>query len=259
MNKANNARVCDLYLEYDIKNIEHAKAQLITKDLLKSHNYSDALEVFLELADQGDPAFQHNAGVLYQCIDEVRDYTSALLWYKKAVAQDFAPAKERLGSMYEFGDGGLPVDLSAAISLYRESADQGNLHSAYNLGMILATGSNCSTKNVPMALPLLLEAARQGHALMKFNLGIVYHTELKNEPMANHWFKQAFDQDSLVSIDLGNYYLDRYHRCHHSKDAALSQYWFAAAIACGYEKWVLDIFDGNREVLSVFKTSGRFH
>ena len=121
MNKANNARVCELYLEFDQTNVEHAEAQLIINDLLKSHNYPKVLDVFLELADKGDRIFQHNAGVLFQCIDEVRDYQSAFYWYKKSVVQDYAPAKERLGSMLEHGDGGLPVDLSAAVRLYRSS------------------------------------------------------------------------------------------------------------------------------------------
>lgn len=259
MNKANNARVCELYLEFDQSNIEHASAQMITKNLLKSHNYQEALNVFLDLADKGDRTFQHNAGVLYQCIDEVRDYQSALACYKKAVAQDFAPAKERLGSMYEFGDGGLPVDLSAAIKLYRESSDQGNLHSTYNLGMILATGSNCSEKNVALALPLLLEAAKKGHALMKFNLGVTYLEDCKNSQAANHWFKLAFEQDPFVAVDLGHFYLNRYNTQQSEKSSALSHYWFATAVAYGYQDHVLDIFNGDQAVLNSFKVQGHFH
>lgn len=260
MNNENNARVCKLYLEFDDSNVEHARAQLMTQGFLKSHNYPKVLDVFLELADQGDRTFQHNAGVLLQCIDEVRDYQQAFSWYKKSVAQDFAPAKERLACMYEFGDGGMPVDLKAAIRLYSESAEQGNIHSAYNLGMILAKGSNCCERNLPLALSLLLTAADQGHALMKFNLGIIYLEDCDNAQAANQWFKLAFDQDSVVSVDLGHYYLERY-KANKDKErsAALSHYWFATALAYSHQDLVLDIFNGDHAVLTTFKFQGRFH
>ena len=260
MSNENNARVCKLYLEFDDSNVEHASAQLMTQRFLKSHNYPKVLEVFLELAERGDRTFQHNAGVLLQCIDEVRDYQLALNWYKKSVEQDFAPAKERLACMYEFGDGGMPVDLKAAIRLYKESSDQGNIHSTYSLGMILAHGSNCSEKNLPLALSLLLKAANEGHALMKFNLGIIYLEECHNTPAANHWFKLAFDQDSVVSVDLGHYYLERYNSHKDSeRSAALSHYWFATAIAYGFQDLVLDMFNGDRSVLNNFQLQGHFH
>lgn len=260
MSNVNNARVCELYLVYDDSNVEHARAQLETKHLLKNHSYQKVLDVFLELADKGDRTFQHNVGVLFHCIDEVQDYQLAFSWYKKAVAQDFAPAKERLACMYEFGDGGLPVDLKAAIRLYKESSDQGNIHSTYNLGMILAKGSNCSEKNLPRALPLLLKAAHQGHALMKFNVGIVHLEECHNAIIANDWFKRAFEQDSVVSVDLGHYYLERYNReIDRERSSALSHYWFAMAIAYGHQDQVLEIFNGDRSILNAFQSQGRFH
>ena len=260
MINANNARVCELYLEYDDSNVEHARAQLETKHFLKTHNYQKVLDVFLELADKGDRTFQHNVGVLFHCIDEVRDYQLAFSWYKKAVAQDFAPAKERLACMYEFGDGGLPVDLKAAIRLYKESSDKGNLHSTYSLGMILAKGSSCSEKNLPLALSLLLKAAHQGHALMKFNVGIIHLEDCNNAPAANDWFKLAYEQDNVVAVDLGHYYLERYNLgIEREKSSALSHYWFASAIACGHQDQVLEIFNGDYSVLKAFQFQGRFH
>jgi len=260
MNNENNARVCELYLSYDKSNVEHAGAQLESKIFLETHNYPKLLDVFMELADKGDRTFQHNVGVLFHCIDEVRDYQLAFSWYMKAVAQDFAPAKERLACMYEFGDGGLPVDLKAAIRLYKESSDQGNLHSTYNLGMILAKGSSCAEKNLPMALTLLQAAAEQGHALMKFNFGIIHLEECHNAPVANDWFKRAFEEDDVVSVDLGHYYLGRYNLNIDKKTSStLSHYWFATAIAYGHEKQVLEIFNGDRSILNAFQLQSRFH
>lgn len=261
MSHTNNARICEIYLEYDNSNVEHAKAQPIINRYIKHNQFDEALDAFLELAFDGDRIFQHNAGVLLQCIDDVRDYQSAFEWYKKSVAQNYAPAKERLGSMYEFGDGGLPVDHHAAIALYRESSDQGNLHSTYNLGMMLAKGSSCVARNLPLALQLLNRAAEQGHGLMKMNLGVIYLEDCNNEDAASYWFKQAFDQDTYVSVDLGHYFLHRAQnrRQHRNKHLELSHYWFSVAVAYGYQENVVDLFEGDQDVIKAFEAHGQFH
>ena len=236
MNTANNTRVCELYLQFDDSNIEHAQARKVTEACMRNNHYSPALGAFLKLAEKGDRAFQHNTGVLLQCISEVRDYEAAANWYRAAVKQNFAPAKERLGVMYEFGDGGLPVDNSAAVALYRESADQGNLHSIYNLGMILSQGSNCVPQNLRRAEDLLLTAATAGHALMKVNLGIVYLKYFGEADKAAFWFKLAVTQDPYVAVDLGELYL--HGEPNIAADMMHAQYWLTIAVAFGYEKEV---------------------
>ena len=68
MNTENNSRICKLYLQFDESNIEHAQARKITEACIRSNNYNPALGSFIKLAEKGDRAFQHNTGVLMQCI-----------------------------------------------------------------------------------------------------------------------------------------------------------------------------------------------
>lgn len=257
MNIENNVRICEHYLQFDDSNIEHAQAKKVAKASMRSNNYNPALSSFIKLAEQGDRAFQHNTGVLLQCISDVRDYNGALKWYRAAVNQNFAPAKERLAIMYEFGDGGLPVDTSAAVALYRESADQGNLHSIYNLGMILAQGSNCVPQDIYQAENLLLTAATAGHALMKLNLGIVYLKYFGEADKAAFWFNLAVTQDPYVALDLGELYLHGEYNI--NADMTRAQYWLAIAAAYGYESQVAMILGDQAPKMTTFVTPGRLH
>lgn len=257
MNTENNSRICKLYLQFDESNIEHAQARKITEACIRSNDYNPALGSFIKLAEKGDRAFQHNTGVLMQCISDVRDYDGAVQWYRAAVKQNFAPAKERLAVMYEFGEGGLPVDNSAAVALYRESADQGNMHSIYNLGMILSQGSNCVPQNLKRAEHLLLTAATSGHALMKLNLGIVYLKYFGEADKAAFWFNLAVTQDPYVALDLGELYL--HGEANIAADMTRAEYWLAIAVAYGYESEVNMILGDQAPKMTTFTTPGHLH
>jgi TPR repeat protein len=243
VNEANNARVCKLFLQYDESNIEHTNAKKLTDCYISSKSYDQALGVFLKFANKGDRFFQHNAGVLMQCIESVRDYDSAYHWFSASVEQDYAPAKERLGCMYEFGDGAVPVDLKTAMSLYSESAAQGNIHGIYNLGMLISEGNSKVPQNLDAAEDLLIQAAEQGHALMKFNLGLFYLNTKGQEDKALNWFNLAVQQDSIVAIDLGLWYLETLDL--HPNNLQLSHYWLGVAAALGHEQEVLSVLNSD--------------
>lgn len=246
MNEANNARVCELFLQFDESNIEHTNAKKLTDSYISSKSYDQALGVFLKLANRGDRFFQHNAGVLMQCIESVRDYDSAYHWFRASVEQDYAPAKERLGCMYEFGDGCVPVDMKTAVTLYTESAAQGNIHGIYNLGMLISEGNSKIPRNLDTAEELLIQAAEKGHALMKLNLGLFYLDITDQKDKAAHWFKLAVEQDSVVAIDLGLWYLESLDK--HPHNLQLSHYWLGVAVALGHEKEVLNALNNDDEI-----------
>ena len=237
MNEANNARVCKLFLQFDESNIEHTNAKKLSDSYISSESYDQALGVFLKLANTGDRFFQHNAGVLMQCIESVRDYDSAFRWFRASVEQDYAPAKERLGCMYEFGDGSVPIDITTAMTLYSESAAQGNIHGIYNLGMLISEGGNNVPHNPDAGEQLLIQAAEQGHALMKLNLGLFYLGFPEHQDKASKWFNLAVQQDSIVAIDLGLWYLEVAEK--HPHNLQLSHFWLGVAAALGHEKGVL--------------------
>ena len=245
MNEANNARVCKLFLQFDENNIEHANAKRLSDSYISSQSYDQALGVFLKLANTGDRFFQHNAGVLLQCIESVRDYNSAYRWFSASAKQDYAPAKERLGCMHEFGDGDLPVDISTAMTLYSESAAQGNIHGIYNLGMLISEGGENVPHNPSAGEQLLIQAAEQGHALMKLNLGLFYQGITDQPEKAAEWFNQAVQQDPIVAIDLGLWYLETANENPHN--IQISHFWLGVAASFGHGKEVLVALSNNDE------------
>jgi len=245
VNEANDARVCKLFLQYDENNLEHTNAKKLTDSYISAQSYDQALGVFLKLANTGDRFFQHNAGVLLQCIESVRDYDSAYRWFRASAEQDYAPAKERLGCMYEFGDGSVKVNMREAVTLYSESAAQGYIHGIYNLGMLMSEGNENLPRNLDAGQQLLTQAAEQGHALMKLNLGLFYLSDPKQQHKASKWFNLAVQQDSVVAIDLGLWYLESANV--HPHNMQLSHYWFGVAVALGHEQEVLVALSNDGE------------
>ena len=64
--------------------------------------------------------------------------------------------------MHANGDGGLPVDMSAAIALYRAAAEQGDAEAQYNLGVSYGQGEGVE-ENEELAVVWCAKAATQGH------------------------------------------------------------------------------------------------
>ncbi|RVU85362.1 sel1 repeat family protein [Leucothrix sargassi] len=258
VNEANNARVCKIFLQFDENNAEHANVKKLTDTYISTQSYEQALGLFLKLAKKGDRFFQHNAGVLLQCIESVRDYDSAYHWFRASVEQDYAPAKERLGCMYEFGDGNVKVDTRRALTLYSESASQGYIHSIYNIGMILSEGNDTVPRDPKAGKELLIQAAVEGHALMKLNLGLLYLADPKLKQEAPVWFERAVQQDSLVAIDLGLWFLESADA--HPHNAQLSHYWFGVALALGHEQEVnLALSQGDEPIAQSFSYEETVH
>ncbi len=83
---------------------------------------ASSLNVWQQSASQGDPKAQFFVGEIYEKGSGGEpDYESAVLWYKRAVKQDYAPAKMSLGRLYEIGLG-VPKDLVKAMNLYRQAS-----------------------------------------------------------------------------------------------------------------------------------------
>ncbi len=86
-------------------------------------NYASALQVWLPLAQAGDPNAQNKVGEIYERgIGGAPDYELAALWYRRSADQGFPRAQINLGFLYERGLG-VTEDRKAALNLYREASD----------------------------------------------------------------------------------------------------------------------------------------
>ena len=69
-------------------------------------DYSTALRVFRQLADQGEAEAQNILGIMYdQGQGVTQDYTEGTRWYRKAAEQGNTNAQYNLGIMYDNGRG----------------------------------------------------------------------------------------------------------------------------------------------------------
>ncbi len=106
----------------------------------ESGDYKTVTELLIPLAEAGDAEAQTDLGFMYaNGLGVPQDYTEALKWYRKAVAQGYALGQNNLGVMYKKGHG-VPKDYTEAVKWYRKAAIQGNARAQNNLGGMYAEG-----------------------------------------------------------------------------------------------------------------------
>jgi len=79
---------------------------------------------------------------------------------EKAAEQGYAKAQDKLGEMYQFGNG-VAQDYEEAIKWYRKAAEQGDKLGQYDLGIMYENGYGVA-KDKSMAIEWYRKAAKQG-------------------------------------------------------------------------------------------------
>lgn len=180
------------------------------KRALDEQNYSEALNELTALEKEGDPAALNMLGKMYENgwgVDA--DAEQAKLYYErgarqgdlesvnslralknKAFKKEFdsllpeaeagdASAQNRIGEMYEFGQG-VDRDPDSAFSWYQKAAEQGNLTAWHNLGRCYNFGTGVE-QDYETAEQWYRKAAEQGHQQAMFFLGTLYATDHGSE------------------------------------------------------------------------------
>eukprot|EP00698_Gefionella_okellyi_P024829 TRINITY_DN8867_c0_g1_i1.p1 TRINITY_DN8867_c0_g1~~TRINITY_DN8867_c0_g1_i1.p1 ORF type:complete len:439 (+),score=68.32 TRINITY_DN8867_c0_g1_i1:2-1318(+) len=127
-------------------------------------DYPRAFKMYLESAAEGNAQAQNNLGCVYRDGTGVAaDELEATYWFKLAAAQNHGEAILSLGSFYESGLGGLPLDLDEALLRYRKAADMGIAQAQYNMGSCYEEGVGVE-QDVEEALRWFKIAALSGFA-----------------------------------------------------------------------------------------------
>ncbi len=85
-------------------------------------NMASSLNVWQEAALQGDAKAQYFVGEIFEKgLGQTPDYKMAVMWYERAIRQEYSPAKMSLGRLYELGLG-VDKDLVQAMNLYRQAS-----------------------------------------------------------------------------------------------------------------------------------------
>ncbi|MEO0542942.1 MAG: peptidoglycan-binding protein [Pseudomonadota bacterium] len=129
----------------------------------------------------------------------------ALAWYTKSAEDGYAPAQQRVGSLYEKGIGA-DRDFALAKSWYQLAADQGNSAAMHNLAVLYANGVD-GQPELSQAVRWFEEAALLGVPDSQYNLGVMAVRGDGMEPSLRDsykWFAlaaQSGDSDAAAKRD----------------------------------------------------------
>ena len=129
-------------------------------EAIQRGDWKTAHEICLPKAEQGNYGAQWLIGRMYEEGNFVqKNYTEAVKWYRKAVAQGYHYAQNSLAIMYMRGKG-VPKDMAKAIELYRKAAEQGFSDAQLNLGLMFYHGNGVPKDNVKAYMWWTLAAAQ---------------------------------------------------------------------------------------------------
>ncbi len=130
-----------------------------------------ARDIWLPLAEAGDPVAQFNLGKLYEFggANLRRDYVQSARWYREAAAQGVAAAQNNLGLMHAQGRG-VPRDIARAAELWLSAADAGYALAQYNLALAYFRGDGVA-QDQSRAARWFETAAEAGLADSQYTMG----------------------------------------------------------------------------------------
>jgi TPR repeat protein len=174
-------------------------------------DYSEAVLWFRKAADQGDARAKYNIGVLYERgLGVEQNYTEAMRWYRKAADQGDVRAQFNIGGLYHEGRG-VEQNYTEAMRWYRKAADQGDVCGQLNVGVAYSKGLGVEQSDTE-AMSWFRRAADQGNADAQALVGTLYYSGSgveQNYGEALRWYRKAADQGHTdAQAGVGAAYLD---------------------------------------------------
>ncbi len=195
---------CDILAAYPGNKDNPAGVSGVSFEMIEAEKAIEACKKALETSPDS-PRYQFQLGRAY---DAGKQFYLAIRWYKKSVAQNYAPAQFHLGVMYKEGVGVVQSD-ETALKWYQKAAEQGYAPAQSDLGLMYEDGIAVSQSN-ETALKWYRKAADQGYALAQFNVGWMYRKGKgvpQSDEMAVEWYRKAAEQGNAhAQNNLGNMY-----------------------------------------------------
>ncbi len=129
---------------------------------------------------------------LYHKPPEQRDLEAAFRTYLKAAKRGHPGAQNRLGWMYERGEG-VEVDYAQAAEWHRRAAEQGHLNGMNDLGYLYRQGRGVE-RDFEQALYWFHQAAKRNYSYAEFNIGQMYEKGCgvqRDLGEAVNWYRKA--------------------------------------------------------------------
>ncbi|KAF9919782.1 hypothetical protein FBU30_010541 [Linnemannia zychae] len=218
----------------------NAKAQNSISDLYRfgrgvQKDYSKAMIWYKKAADQGHAIAQSNIGYLYQHgLGVQQDYSLATTWYKKAAEQGYAFAQNNIGCLYDNGHG-VQRDYSLAMAWHEKAAEQGHAIAQNNIGGLYQYGHGVQ-QDYSLAMIWYKKAAAYGDSFAQNNIGNLYrHGQgvLQDYTLAMTWYKKAADHGhAIAQYNIGYLYQ---HGLGTQRNRAIAKMWYQKAAVQGHD------------------------
>lgn len=185
-------------------------AGVLFKMLNEEANKPEAITLFHEAAEAGNPAAQMNlANHYYQGEGVEKNLTEAFKWYLKAAEQNVVGADWNLAVMYQKGEG-VDKNLTEAIKWFEKAALRGDTEAAFTVGNLYYEKKEEDIQNLNQAERWLRAAAEAKHGEAQFNLGYLYFEKgpKQNIQEAIKWYRLAAEQNvSEAQVNLAMLHL----------------------------------------------------
>lgn len=173
---------------------------------LKTDDYAAALKTLRPDAEAGDPKAQFQLGFFYSAGMGVgEDKAEAMVWYRKAIAHGYGPAKDWVLTMCANTTDVPPADCKALVDDLRASADRGEGKAQLQLGGFMLLGKAGLTKDPAAGVALIRKAADGGLASAQDMLGMIYSNSVMGVPadpaQSVAWYRKAAAQGDIAADD----------------------------------------------------------
>lgn len=188
------ASLCALVFAWLTANIVYAETYQQAKELYSSGQEQQAVDIWKELADQGDIEAQFALGAIYTNGSQLipANKSESIKWFRMAAEGGHTISQYNLGNAYERGHGVEKSDQQAVV-WWQKAAEKGHSPAQFNLGTHYVFGRGVK-QDIQQAETLWRDAALQGHTAAQFNLATLYKfgpTEFQNPAKAVHWYRVA--------------------------------------------------------------------
>jgi trehalose/maltose transport system substrate-binding protein len=208
------------------------------KSYLDVMDYAKALPLLTKAAEVGNADAMNRLGSLYEKGQGVaQDYAQARQWFQKAADKGDGSAMNHLGELYKEGGPGLAQDNAQARAWYQKAADKGDAEAMYKLGQLYWEGGPGLAQDYAEAREWYQKAAEAGNAVGMNKLGYLYRYGLgvaQDYAQAREWFQKAADKgDAEAMNNSGTLYRDGRGV---AQDYAQARQWYQRAAGRGNAK-----------------------
>jgi TPR repeat protein len=145
----------------------------------------------VDASDQGSQALAQNwIAMMYENgLGLEKSHEKAIQFLQQAANNGNYPAQFNLGSLYNQGSGGMPMDKAIACQWFEKAANSGHVRAMHNTGYCYQVGTGCK-QDTDKAIHYYTLAAEAGLTSSQHNLGMLYGV-MGNAEKAYFWLRVA--------------------------------------------------------------------